>query len=340
MKTDIKEEGMTRRNFIMGLGIGGPALYVSNKVSNSQESRAGIKADIGECKSIRICCISETSWFDNAQLMKDIMKAGGMSANQYFIQWHPKNSGGYSALVEVETLTGTWRRFLLDTGWNPAWMVYSFMREGIDDMLRKGDIEFLYVSHEHMDHFWSHPVTLQYRPDLKVIISNRYSHEGKSFFQEGDHKGELLELGPGKVHKLFLGCASVTFDIPVLIGVQGEQNLFFNIKGKGLIIVTGCCHMGILNLIKYAQEKIQGGDKLYGLYGGLHISPFEEWEPKLDAVITGLQATKLQKVAANHCTGLIAVQKMMAANIPVVKGTAKYGSRNDLYLGNGDEVIF
>jgi 7,8-dihydropterin-6-yl-methyl-4-(beta-D-ribofuranosyl)aminobenzene 5'-phosphate synthase len=344
MNTNINGEGMTRRDFMMGIGIGAPALYVSKMVGKFEERQAEEKVDIGECRSIKICCISETSWFDNVQLMKDIMKAGGTSANQYFIQWHPKNSGGYSALVEVEGLTGTWRRFLLDTGWNPAWMVYSFMREGIDDMLRKGDIEFLYVSHEHMDHFWSLPVILQYRPDLKVIISKGYSQEGKSFFQEGGHKGghkgELLELCPGRVHKLFLGCASVTFDIPVLLGVQGEQNLFFNVKGKGLVIVTACCHMGILNLIKYAQEKIYGGDKVYGLYGGLHISPFEEWDRKLDGVITGLKAMKLQKVAANHCTGMIAVHKMMAANIPVVKGRAKYGSCNDLYLGNGDEIIF
>jgi 7,8-dihydropterin-6-yl-methyl-4-(beta-D-ribofuranosyl)aminobenzene 5'-phosphate synthase len=340
MKTSIKREGMTRRDFLMGIGIGAPALYVSNMVSKFQESRASEKVDIGECKSIKIRCISETSWFDNDQLVKDIMKAGGMSANQYDIQWHPKNSGGYSALVEVEALNGTWRRFLLDTGWNPAWMVYSFMREGIDDMLRKGDIEFLYISHEHMDHFWGLPVTLQYRPDLKVIISNRHSQEGKSFFQEGGHKGELLELGLGKVHKVFHGCASITFDIPILIGVQGEQSLFFNVKDKGLIIITGSCHMGILNLIKYAQENIQDGDRLYGLYGGLNISPFEEWDPKLDAVITGLEAMKLKKVAANHCTGLIAVQKMVAANIPIVKGTAKYGSQNSLYLGNGDEVVF
>ena len=32
--------------------------------------------------------------------------------------------------------------------------------------------------------------------------------------------------------------------------------------------------------------------------------------------------------------------KGMAAGIPVVKGTAKYGSRSDLYIGNGDTVVF
>jgi 7,8-dihydropterin-6-yl-methyl-4-(beta-D-ribofuranosyl)aminobenzene 5'-phosphate synthase len=272
--------------------------------------------------------------------MKDIMGAGGPSANQYAIQWYHKNSGGYSALVEVEALNGTWRRFLLDTGWNPAWMEYSFQREGIDDMLRKGDIEFLYVSHEHMDHFWGLPVTAKYCPSIKTMISNRYYPEGRALVQKSGHKGELVELEPGKIHKLFPGCASITFDIPILIRVQGEHVLYFNIKDKGLVTVTGCCHMGVLNAMKYGIENIQGGSQPYGLYGGLHIAPFEQWDPKLDPVISGLEAMKLKKVAANHCTGLITIQKMIASNIPVIRGTAKYGSRSDLYIGNGDEVVF
>lgn len=47
---------------------------------------ASEKTDIGECKSLKIRCITETSWFDNAQLIKDIMGTGGPSANQYAIQ--------------------------------------------------------------------------------------------------------------------------------------------------------------------------------------------------------------------------------------------------------------
>jgi 7,8-dihydropterin-6-yl-methyl-4-(beta-D-ribofuranosyl)aminobenzene 5'-phosphate synthase len=337
----MNERSITRRNFIKGITIGGATLYASNIFLNPTKGWSSAeKIDIGECKSLKIRCISETSWFDNAVLGADIRNAGGPSANQYDIKWNFKNPGGYSALVEVEALDGTRRKLLLDTGWNSAWMEYSFQREGIDDMLRKGDIEFLYVSHEHMDHFWGLPVTLKYRPDLKVIISNRYYPEGKALIQKSAYKGELVELGPGKINKLFPGCASATLDIPIMLRVQGEQGLFFNVKGKGLVTVTGCCHMGVLNLMKYGQENIQGGDKPYGLYGGLHIAPFEQWDPKLDVIISGLEAMKLQKVAANHCTGLITIQKMLAANIPVVKGTAKYGSRSDLYLGNGDEVVF
>jgi hypothetical protein len=43
-----------------------------------------------------------------------------------------------------------------------------------------------------------------------------------------------MELGQGKIHKLFPGCASATFYIPIMIRVQGEQALFFNVKDSGM----------------------------------------------------------------------------------------------------------
>jgi len=135
-------------------------------------------------------------------------------------------------LVEVEALNGTWRRFLLDTGWNPAWMEYSFQREGIDDMLRKGDIEFLYVSHEHMDHFWGLPITVKYRPNIKVMVSNRYYPEGRAMVQKSGHKGELVELEPGKIHKLFPGCPPSPLIFPFLFEYRENTGSFSMLKTK------------------------------------------------------------------------------------------------------------
>lgn len=330
---------ISRRNFVKSVAAGGAGLYVSNLLGPTRGWAAG-PADIGQCKSVKVRCISETSWFDGAQFVADVKNAGGMATSQYAVPWNPKNSGGYSALVEVEALNGTTRRFLLDTGWNPAWMEYSYQREGIDDMLRKGEIEFLFLSHEHLDHFWGLPVILKYRPDLKILTSNSYYPEGRALIKKSGHKGQLVVLRPGGVNQLFPGCAAATFDIPIILRVQGEHVLFFNVKDKGLVTVTGCCHMGVLNLLKYGQENIQGSPSPYGLYGGLHIAPFEHWDEKLDPVISGIAAMKLQKVAANHCTGLVAIQKMIASNIPVVQGTAKYGSSSNLCIGNGDEVVF
>jgi 7,8-dihydropterin-6-yl-methyl-4-(beta-D-ribofuranosyl)aminobenzene 5'-phosphate synthase len=298
------------------------------------------QVDIGQCRGVKIRCISETSWFDTNQILADIKNAGGMSASQYSVGWTETNSGGYCALVEVEALDGTTRRFLLDAGWNPSWMDSCFKRERVDQMLSKGEIDFVFISHEHMDHFWGLPVVLKYRPDIKIIVPNSLHPEGKELIRKNGHKGELVELGAEELHKLFPGCASVTFDIPIIIRVQGEHGLFFHLKDKGLVTVTGCCHMGVLNLMKYGRENIQGSPRPYGLYGGLHICPFEQWDTKMDQVITDLAAMKLVVVAANHCTGMITIEKMIEAGIPVVRGTARHGSKSDLYVGNGDEVVF
>jgi len=46
------------------------------------------------------------------------------------------------------------------------------------------------------------------------------------------------------------------------------------------------------------------------------------------------------RIAANHCTGLPAVQKMVELGYPVIKGTGSKGSQSDLYIGNGDSVVF
>ncbi len=298
------------------------------------------QVDIGQCRRVKIRCISETSWFDTNRILDDIKNAGGMSANQYTVGWTETNSGGYCALVEVEALDGTTRRFLLDAGWNPSWMDACFQREGVDRMLSNGEIEFVFISHEHMDHFWGLPVVLKYRPDVKVIVPHSLHPEGKELIRKSGHQGELVELGAEKLHKLFPGCASVTFDIPIIIRVQGEHGLFFHVKDKGLVTVTGCCHMGVLNLMKYGRENIQGSPRPYGLYGGLHICPFEQWDAKMDQIITDLAAMELVVVAANHCTGLITIEKMIEACIPVVRGTARHGSKSDLYVGNGDVVVF
>ena len=45
-------------------------------------------------------------------------------------------------------------------------------------------------------------------------------------------------------------------------------------------------------------------------------------------------------VGCNHCTGLKAVEKMVELGYPLVKGTGRFGSVSDLYIGAGDEVVF
>ena len=96
---------------------------------------------IGALKRLKILCISEVGWLDNATLLGDIAAAGGMSTNQYQLPWppfgelHADNAAGSSALIEAETADGKLHRVLFDTGWNPTWMERRFAEEGVDRLL-------------------------------------------------------------------------------------------------------------------------------------------------------------------------------------------------------------
>lgn len=79
---------------------------------------------------------------------------------------------------------------------------------------------------------------------------------------------------------------------------------------------------------------------MYGLYGGLHIAPFGPINPEREFIIKEMGKYNFKKIACNHCTGLVAVKRMIELGYPIVKGTARYGSRSELFVGNGDSVEF
>ena len=56
-------------------------------------------------------------------------------------------------------------------------------REGIDKMLKNGEIEALVISHEHLDHYWGLETTLKYNPNLKIYIPSTFYPEGMFFLR-------------------------------------------------------------------------------------------------------------------------------------------------------------
>jgi 7,8-dihydropterin-6-yl-methyl-4-(beta-D-ribofuranosyl)aminobenzene 5'-phosphate synthase len=343
---------INRRDFIKTMTIGGAVLGLGSAIFHKPlEALASGKYDIGKCKSVRIKCVSETGWFDSKQLIDDIKASGGKKANQWSIAWDPKNAAGSCSLIDMETLDGRHHKFLLDAGWNNQYMDECFKREGIDKMLKNGEIEFLFISHEHMDHFWGLETVLKYNPEIKIVIPSTFYSEGMHFLTGAEfmrsstknqipHTGKLVQLRPGHINKLYDGCAAVAFDLPILIRVRGEESLYFNVKDRGIVCVTGCCHQSILTFAEFAQKKIVGGEKMYGVYGGLHIAPFGPLNPDREYIVKGMGKYNFQKIACNHCTGLSAVQKMIELGYPVVQGTGRFRSKSDLFVGNGDEVVF
>ncbi len=54
-------------------------------------------------------------------------------------------------------------------------------------------------------------------------------------------------------------------------GGLSEHSLLFNVGEKGLVVLTGCSHPGLVNVLKRAQE-VSGVQKIYAVMGGFHIS--------------------------------------------------------------------
>ncbi len=317
----------------------------------SRPAPVGGRVDIGTCRRVTVTAVSERGWRDDAALLADMRASGGPDTSQWLARWRPGNGAGSSTLVQVEALDGSRFAFLIDTGWDPAYMAGRYRDLGVDRMLRDGEVAFLYLTHEHLDHLWGVEAVLSVRPDIEILSPSTFGPEADRFLDGAEypeagarnrvpHTGRRVRLEPGGVHRLAPGVASVTFDLPILLGIEGEQSLFFHVADRGIVCVTGCCHQTITRFADYARENLAGGERLYGLYGGLHLAPFGEIEPDKEELIEALGSYGFQKIAANHCTGLPAVERMLALGYPVVRGSGRAGSRSDLYVGNGDSVTF
>ena len=300
--------------------------------------------DIGVLNRLRILCISETGWFDTQEVFADIRDAGGAEVDQYDIPWppfgdlHQDNAAGFAALLEAETADGAQHRVLFDTGWNPAWMDKRFVEEGIDQRLKDGQIEALVISHEHFDHFWGIGSTLRHCPNITLYIPEGFHPKGLAFIKEQGHTGRLITIPPDQPLLLFPGLAVVNFPMHTLLRVDGENVLYAQIRDRGMAMITGCGPGGVLNLLDYARRTFQGGERIYALYGGLHIAPLEDWDESRDRMVESLGQYGIVKLACNHCTGRRAVEKMLETGLPVLRGTARNGSQNELFVGNGDVV--
>jgi len=84
----------------------------------------------------------------------------------------------------------------------------------------------------------------------------------------------------------------------------GEQAVFFKVKGKGLVVLSGCAHAGIVNTVKQAQ-KVAGTDKIHAIMGGFHLI---NAKPELiQSVVADIKTMKPDYIVPTHCTGFEAI---------------------------------
>ncbi|MBF0521211.1 MAG: MBL fold metallo-hydrolase, partial [Nitrospirae bacterium] len=82
-------------------------------------------------------------------------------------------------------------------------------------------------------------------------------------------------------------------------------------SGKGLVILTGCAHSGLINIIKYAI-KLTGINEIYAIIGGFHLSGYL-FEKIIHETIAELKKINPAYIIPCHCTGFTAVHAMAEA---------------------------
>jgi len=84
----------------------------------------------------------------------------------------------------------------------------------------------------------------------------------------------------------------------------GEQSVVLNLKGKGLVVLTGCAHVGVVNTVKHAQ-RMTGVGKVHAIMGGFHLTGARE--EIIQRTVADIKATAPDYIMPMHCTGFEAM---------------------------------
>ena len=93
--------------------------------------------------------------------------------------------------------------------------------------------------------------------------------------------------------------------------VIDDQALVAHVRGRGLLVLTGCGHAGAINIVRHAQ-RLTGVPALHALVGGLHLSG-PAFEPIIGRTVDALTQMTPGLVVAGHCTGWRAQYALAAA---------------------------
>lgn len=239
---------------------------------------------------------------------------------------------GLSLLVET-TVAGASTRILMDAGPPPN----VALRNATAMRARVRELDAIVISHGHYDHIGgllqivkrgsrripivAHPKVFgpkfAFKPNLQFI--------GPDFDQATvKAAGGILVLTRNPVmiaagvttsgeiaretdFEKTEGFWTVEDDRFVKDPMNDEQALLINVKDKGLVVITGCAHSGIINTLKQAQ-KMSSVDDIYAVVGGLHLE--KAADARIKETVDEFSRIDPQVIYPCHCAGSKVIDRL------------------------------
>lgn len=190
--------------------------------------------------------------------------------------------------------------------------------------LKLKDLDAFVLSHSHADHSAGISAIAEQIKNIPMYcpsdaFSSRYLPDRQKIsrlISKKIYPQQSLEIFPG----IFTPAERKTINSPF---PTKEINLVINLEKKGLVIIVGCSHHGLLNIINDAQSLFANKIPLYALLGGFHLKDTDEKE--IIKIIDFFKKSGLKFLAPNHCTGFKALKIMteeFSESMSLIKGTA------------------
>jgi len=248
---------------------------------------------------------------------------------------------GWSSLVKVRKGGHTYP-ILFDTGLGKNALLHNARALKID----LNSVEAVIISHGHPDHTAATLETVSAidKDELPLIMHPKALTKRAILYPGGERIDFPFYLDEKKLHDsggrlerkekptpLASESAYVTGEIPRVTSfekgmpanthysivdgqlvhdplVPDDQGLVINVRDRGLVVISGCAHAGIVNTLEYAKQ-MSGVSKIHAVIGGFHLTG-KFYAPIIDDTVSSIKQMDPKVVIPSHCTGLRALVKI------------------------------
>jgi 7,8-dihydropterin-6-yl-methyl-4-(beta-D-ribofuranosyl)aminobenzene 5'-phosphate synthase len=283
-----------------------------------------------------ISLMDDTLDFSSTIQRREVSKVREWTRSRKGIKWIKKHFSlpfaehGFSLLITI-FYKGVPHTILFDTGLSVEGVVDNARRMGVE----LADVECVVLSHGHYDHFGGLAKVSKVigKEDLLIIVHDDVFKTRGVMNSDGSMRKYPIfpsedQIAPAKylrrIHPTLLGDKTllVSGEIPRKTvfekgfkrhyifsdgkwlpdpWIWDDQAVILNVKHKGLVVISGCAHAGIVNTTLFAQQ-ITEVTKVYSIMGGFHLAG-KDCETRISQTVKMLQHFYPEIIVPMHCTG-------------------------------------